>query len=232
MRGFFRFLRNLILLALLAFGVWTYQNNDNVRLATNDSLTTLSQRVNQFLTTGEFQLPDLKDQPKTRQQGQAKNETTDQSNSSDGQTWPQKNATVYLDIKNNQQLRAATIDAMNAWNRTGCFLFKEIDSKKYADIVVSVMDDSGTEAAGQTSTTYNPASKHLIKAHVELNRYYLQNRWYGYSNNRIINTVEHELGHAIGLSHNKGVSVMYPKGSLYTIQPRDITAVKKLYHEK
>ncbi len=52
-----------------------------------------------------------------------------------------------------------------------------------------------------------------------------------YSQNRIINTAEHELGHAIGLSHTHSVSVMYPAGSIYTIQPRDITDVKRLYHE-
>ena len=45
-------------------------------------------------------------------------------------------------------------------------------------------------------------------------------------------TCAHELGHAIGLDHNNGVSVMYPKGSVYTIQPGDIKAVQKLYKEK
>lgn len=226
---FFRFIRNLFLLGVIAFGVWTYQNNDQVRLATNDSITILTQRVQQLFSTGTLNPPQLKDNPKTYQGSVEKSETNNSKNSSSA--WAKATANVYIDINNNQQLRSATIDAMNAWNRTGAFLFKQTMNKRKAQILVTVMDDSDTQAAGQTSTSYNPATNHLIKAHVELNRYYLQNSWYGYSNSRIVNTAEHELGHAIGLSHTKDVSVMYPSGSYYTIQPRDIEAVKKLYKE-
>lgn len=214
---------------ILIFGVWTYKNNANVRIATNDSLATLSQRINQIFTTGNFDLPKINN---------ANDNSTQKNHSSDVETsekstgsWAKPEARVYINIKNNPQLRSATIDAMNAWNRTGAFTFHEINDKSNAQIIVSVIDDSSTSAAGVTSTTYNPVTGHLLKAKVHLNRYYLQNHWYGYSDSRIINTAEHELGHAIGLDHNNGVSVMYPKGSIYTIQPRDITAVKKLYKE-
>ena len=121
---------------------------------------------------------------------------------------------------------------MNAWNRTGAFTFHQTNDKSSAQIVISTVDDSDTNAAGETATTYNPSTGHLLKADVHLNRYYLQNEWYGYSNNRIVNTAEHELGHAIGLNHTNSVSVMYPKGSIYTIQPQDIRNVRKIYHEK
>ena len=47
-----------------------------------------------------------------------------------------------------------------------------------------------------------------------------------------MNTVEHELGHAIGLGHKDSISVMYPQGSFYTIQPSDVQDVKKLYQEQ
>lgn len=43
---------------------------------------------------------------------------------------------------------------------------------------------------------------------------------------RIVNTAEHELGHAIGLDHTNAVSVMQPAGSFYTIQPDDVQAVQ------
>ena len=209
MRPFFRFIRNIFLLALLAFGVWTYKNNPNFQIATNDSLATLSY-------------------PNTK----TDTDKTENDNSSETRVWSEPEANVYVDIKNNLQLRSAAIDAMNAWNRTGAFTFHQTNDKSRAQIVISTVDDSDTNAAGETATTYNPSTGHLLKADVHLNRYYLQNEWYGYSNNRIVNTAEHELGHAIGLNHTNSVSVMYPKGSIYTIQPQDIRNVRKIYHEK
>ncbi|MGN1272395.1 MAG: M57 family metalloprotease [Lactobacillus sp.] len=228
MRSFFRFIRNILLLALLAFGIWSYNNNPNFQMATNDSLTMLDYRINQLLTTGTASAPkkDINSNTKTNTK---KSENDKSSNTS---VWSKPEASVYVDIKNNPQLRSASIDAMNAWNRTGAFTFHQIDDKDRAQIVISVVDDSDTGAAGETMTTYNPSTGHLLKAKVHLNRYYLQNEWYGYSNNRIVNTAEHELGHAIGLPHSNSLSVMYPKGSIYTIQPQDINNVKKLYHEE
>lgn len=228
MRPFFRFIRNIFLLALLAFGVWTYKNNPNFQIATNDSLATLSYRINQLLTSGTATAPKNGVNPNTK----TDTDKTENDNSSETRVWSEPEANVYVDIKNNLQLRSAAIDAMNAWNRTGAFTFHQINDKSRAQIVISTVDDSDTNAAGETATTYNPSTGHLLKADVHLNRYYLQNEWYGYSNNRIVNTAEHELGHAIGLNHTNSVSVMYPKGSIYTIQPQDIRNVRKIYYEK
>ncbi len=216
------------MLALLAFGVWTYKNNPNFQIATNDSLATLSYRINQLLTSGTATAPKNGVNPNTK----TDTDKTENDNSSETRVWSNPEANVYVDIKNNLQLRSAAIDAMNAWNRTGAFTFHQINDKSRAQIVISTVDDSDTNAAGETATTYNPSTGHLLKADVHLNRYYLQNEWYGYSNNRIVNTAEHELGHAIGLNHTNSVSVMYPKGSIYTIQPQDIRNVRKIYHEK
>ena len=228
MRTFFRFIRNIFLLALLAFGVWTYKNNPDFQIATNDSLVTLSYRINQLLTTGTTTAPKNGINSNTK----TNTDKTENDNSSETRVWSKPEANVYVDIKNDLQLRSAAIDAMNAWNRTGAFTFYQTDDKNRAQIVISTVDDSDTNAAGETATTYNPSTGHLLKADVQLNRYYLQNEWYGYSNNRIVNTAEHELGHAIGLNHTNSVSVMYPKGSIYTIQPQDIQNVRKIYHEK
>ncbi|WP_251717059.1 M57 family metalloprotease [Lactobacillus agrestimuris] len=228
MKGFFRFLRNIIFLGIIAFGIWSYKTDSNFQTATNNAMATLGQRITQIVSTGKINVPNLKD----NDPNQNSNEKDANANNTNTRTWSKPEATVYIDISNNPTLRSATVDAINVWNRTGAFTFKEIQNKDKANITVSVMDDSGTSAAGLTTESYNPVTGRLYHAKVQLNRYYLQNPWYGYDQNRIVNTAEHELGHAIGLNHTKSVSVMYPKGSMYTIQPQDIKDVKKLYHEK
>ncbi|RVU70677.1 MULTISPECIES: matrixin family metalloprotease [Lactobacillus] len=223
MKHFFHFLQNIIFLGIIFFGIWFYQTSPNVRIATNDSLQTLHQRLSQIVTTGNLAPPKLSDPDQTDQATTGKKAVTDR--------WSKPEATIYVDLNNNHLLRSATLDAISLWNRTGAFTFKQVNNAKAAQIIVKAVDESNTSAAGETSTSYNLATGHLLKATVNLNRFYLQNVFYGYSYNRVVNTAEHELGHAIGLSHNNGVSVMYPKGSFYTIQPIDIEAVKKLYNE-
>ena len=227
MRKFFRYLFNLLLVLIAFWGIWSYQNNPNVQQATNKSFVTFKQHLDQiFNLDTSAKLPTLKN----KNVNPARNEATDTDNKKAKHTrWKTASAYVYIDINNDHQLKSAAIDAMNAWNRTGAFTFVQTNSRKKAQILVTVMDDSDSEAAGQTSTTYNPETNYLIKAHVELNRYYLQSPWYNYSQTRIVNTAEHELGHAIGLSHKNSVSVMYPKGSYYTIQPQDVRKVEKIY---
>lgn len=224
LRNFFRLLRRLLVIALICFGVWLYSTDTNVRYATNDSLNVLFTRINQLIATGSLQLP--------KEINQIEDHEPTATSKDKPATWSKATASVFLNLDNNQQLKAASLDAINVWNQTGAFRFVLTNQKKTADIVISTVDDPNTNAAGQTSTTYNPVTGHLLHATVHLNRYYLQNPFYGYNHERIVNTAEHELGHAMGLSHTNGVSVMYPKGSIYTIQPNDITTLKKLYHEK
>ena len=114
MRTFFRFIRNIFLLALLAFGVWTYKNNPDFQIATNDSLVTLSYRINQLLTMGTATAPKNGINSNTK----TNTDKTENDNSSETRVWSKPEANVYVDIKNDLQLRSAAIDAMNAWNRT------------------------------------------------------------------------------------------------------------------
>ncbi|WEV71044.1 matrixin family metalloprotease [Lactobacillus sp. ESL0785] len=146
--------------------------------------------------------------------------------------WPKKTAKVYIDLDNDEELIAATNDAITAWNNTDTFALVPTNNRKKAQIIIEPMFDPDTDAAGQTGIKYNPKTKVIYTADIQLNVYYLQNFLYNYSYQRVVNTVEHELGHAIGLNHNKEKSVMYPAGSLYPIEPVDIANVKKIYHEQ
>ncbi len=144
--------------------------------------------------------------------------------------WQKPEATVYLDLDGNKNLLSASDEAIKAWNNTGAFTFVKIDNKKNADIVVEQIYNPNSDYAGYTTFHYYLKNDILFSADTKLNTYYLDNfSSYNYSYQRVVNTVEHELGHAIGLKHNTNQSVMYPTGSIYPIQSLDIQNVKKLY---
>lgn len=202
MKKFLASCLRLLVLAAIALGIWTYwQNSPSLQLAVHSRLN-----------------------PQTVMQ-------TDQSKSAKATTrWSSPQATIYINLKQ-ASLRQAAINAINDWNHTGCFTFKIVQTAKNAQITISSNSDPTSEAAGLTKTSYDSITGYLHHAKVTLNSYYLLNSAYNYSAQRIQNTVEHELGHAIGLQHSNQVSVMYPKGSIYTIQPQDIADVKSLYNE-
>lgn len=94
MRTFFRFIRNIFLLALLAFAVWTYKNDPNMRMATQDSLTTLNYRIQQLLKTGTATPPKLGDKDISTKTDKTKDDDT-----SENRIWSKPEANVYVDIK-------------------------------------------------------------------------------------------------------------------------------------
>ncbi len=161
---------------------------------------------------------------------QSYSEDTD-AQASNGARWSKNTATVYLEASD-ERFRTAYLRAIENWNQTGAFNFDLTDDKKRAQIILKQQNDANTSAAGVTHTMINQLTNRLTSADVYLNSYYLLNAQYGYSQLRITNTAEHELGHAIGLAHDdENVSVMQSAGSYYSIQPKDIEAVKALYQE-
>ena len=145
-----------------------------------------------------------------------------------GARWEKASATVYIDTTN-ETLRSAYKEAIDSWNQTGAFTFQIINDKDKADIVATEMNDGNVSAAGEAESKTNLLTNRFTHVTVCLNSYYLLDRRYGYSHERIVNTAAHELGHAIGLDHNEEESVMQSAGSFYSIQPIDIQAVKDLY---
>ncbi|WP_247906074.1 matrixin family metalloprotease [Streptococcus anginosus] len=145
-----------------------------------------------------------------------------------GVRWDTASATVYIDTQD-ETFRSAYQEAIRAWNQTGAFTFQIVNDKNKANIVATEMNDGTVSAAGEAESQTNLLTKRFTNVTVRLNRYYLLNIQYGYSYERIVNTAEHELGHAIGLEHNEEKSVMQSSGSFYGIQAVDVQAVKELY---
>ncbi|MFY0998338.1 matrixin family metalloprotease [Streptococcus sp. AD045-1] len=145
-----------------------------------------------------------------------------------GVRWDTASATVYIDTQD-ETFHSAYQEAIRAWNQTGAFTFQIVNDKNQANIVATEMNDGTVSAAGEAESQTNLLTKRFTNVTVRLNRYYLLNSQYGYSYERIVNTAEHELGHAIGLEHNEEKSVMQSAGSLYGIQAVDVQAVKELY---
>ncbi len=212
-----RFFKTILVLALLFVGLeFAYQKaapEIEKTFGTRNPLPYLTAKVQQFISPEKIQNDD-------------KN-----ADSSKGHTFDSNTATVYIDLSD-PTLKQAALDGINVWNNTGAFNFKITNDRNNAKIIIKSMNDGETNAAGLTDTQYNSLTGHLLKATVRLNSYYLLNPSYGYNNGRIVNTVEHELGHAIGLGHKDGISVMYPQGSFYTIHPCDCKDFKKLYQQQ
>lgn len=187
----------------------------------SQALRTTVIQVNQFLTH-----QGLSTGLQTRERIQS-HQLTDEHTGT-GARWGQASATVYIDTAN-ETFRSAYQEAIDAWNQTGAFTFQIINDKDKADIVATEMNDGNVSAAGEAESQTNLLTKRFTHVTVRLNSYYLLDRRYGYSHERIVNTAAHELGHAIGLDHNEEESVMQSAGSFYSIQPIDIQAVKDLY---
>lgn len=219
MRRFFNFIKNLLILAIMAAAVVNYHEQIQTFLleAAGTASTYLEQKGLKSKTL------DLSGGIVTESNKKVTKNTT-------GYRWPKATAKVYIGVKQTD-LYNATVNATAAWNQTGAFTFKQTKNKKNAQIVV-VANSKNSGAAGLTTYKYLSHTNRLYSAQVALNTYYLENDYYNYTQARIVNTVEHELGHAIGLDHRTGVTVMYPTGSIYTIQPKDIKLVKKIYKSK
>ena len=146
----------------------------------------------------------------------------------EGGHWSQAQATIYIDTQDPTFIQAYQ-EAISNWNASQVFQFVLVDQKEQADILATDMNDGEISAAGLTESQINGLTHTFEKVTVKLNHYYLSNPEFGYAYDRILHTAEHELGHAMGLDHNEGQSVMQSSGSYLGIQEDDLINLSKLY---
>lgn len=211
----------MIYLALFLGGIWAFQNNPPFHRGVVNLATTAQQLVAQVSGTARSTTPN---------HGAASSTATVNEGDQPSGHWPSRQATVYINTTE-PTLRAATEDAIKQWNRTGAFTFKLVNSPNRANVTVAAINDPASRAAGLAKMSVDQNTNTFVSGQVELNRAYLLDPEYGYNHQRIVNTVEHELGHVIGLGHTNQVSVMQPAGSYYTIQPRDVQDVNQIYRQ-
>ena len=221
----FRLLKRLVVLTLIIGGGWLYFNNSRIQAASTAMIWNFRQRIVNLIGHGDDSITqslNLRDSNSQNNQQTGQQQTDSTTIPTNGR-WATNTATIYVNT-GNQTLDSAAQSAIQQWNQTGVFTFRQVNNRQQAEIVVSAMDNDSTNAAGLTKTSSNSINNHFVHANVYLNQRYLLDPDYSYDQQRI--------GHAIGLDHTNHVSVMQPAGSFYTIQPADVQAVKKLYATK
>ncbi len=196
-----------LVLALIGYGLVYYANNSSSTLATN---------INQAFHQVElgFSGTSTSDVEKVV----SNLSTTDTIPESNGARWAQNTASIYIQ-STDETLVAAYKEAITNWNNTGAFIFTLTDDASTADIVATDYSDANSQAAGLADSQTNVLTNRIT--HV-----FLLNSDFGYTHKRIVNTAEHELGHAIGLDHDDSkTSVMQSAGSYYGIQQVDCHAL-------
>ena len=76
---------------------------------------------------------------------------------------------IYLDLGKNDDLIAATNDAIKEWNEKGAFTFTKTKNRKKAQITVVPWYNSETRYAGYTHWRYYVKNQRLVASTIQLN---------------------------------------------------------------
>ena len=132
----------------------------------------------------------------------------------------------YYDKSTSNHYKSVWSQAINAWKNKG-FAWKK--ATNHSKTTLSSYAGNDTSIAGYDTVNYNKSTGQIISSDVRLNRTTFK-KW-KYSTSDQVHVAEHELGHALGLNHNKAgsISVMNPANRYYSIEACDVRGMNKRY---